>query len=61
MALDANGFVRRDPQGRAQDVARCRLCDDDGYRGGMVCDHEDHTAAARRGMDMVREAMGWQQ
>ena len=40
-------------------TASCPLCDDDGYRGARVCDHIDHTAAAKRGMDMIRETMGW--
>lgn len=38
-------------------VAHCVLCDDDGYRGGQVCDHIDHQAAAKRGMDMIRAAL----
>lgn len=46
---------------RAQAITRCPLCDHDGYRGSTVCDHTDHTAAARRGMAMLREAMGWPQ
>lgn len=65
-SLDANGFVRLDepdddPQARAQAIAACALCDDDGYRGGTVCDHVDHSAAAKRGMDTIRQAMGWDQ
>jgi hypothetical protein len=48
--LDANGFVRlnhdADPD---QAITNCRLCDDDGYRGATICDHHDHTPAARRG------------
>ena len=40
-------------------IARCTLCDGDGYRGGTVCDHTDHRDAAKRGMAMVRQAMGW--
>lgn len=40
-------------------VADCGLCDDDGYRGGTVCDHIDHAGAARRGMALVRQVMGW--
>lgn len=40
-------------------ITNCPLCDDDGYRGSTVCDHTDHRAAARRGMDLVRESMGW--
>ena len=37
----------------------CELCDEHGYRGSSVCDHIDHSIAARRGMDMIRAAMGW--
>ena len=44
---------------RAQAVANCGLCDDDGYRGSTVCDHVDHAAAAKRGMDMIRAVKGW--
>jgi hypothetical protein len=40
-------------------IARCDFCDDDGYRGGSVCDHKDHASAAARGMAMIRHAMGW--
>jgi hypothetical protein len=47
------------PEERAQSIAHCGLCDDDGYRGGTVCDHADHAAAAKRGMAMIRHAMGW--
>lgn len=31
-------------------ITDCQRCDDDGYRGGTVCDHRDHyadTAAGR--------------
>jgi len=38
-------------------VAECELCDDTGYRGHLVCDHIDYRAAAKRGMDMVRQAL----
>jgi hypothetical protein len=40
-------------------VANCDLCDEHGYRGPTVCDHVDHSGAAKRGMAMIREAMGW--
>ena len=64
MSLDANGFVAEPDrewwaQQRAMQTVNCTLCDDHGYRGGTVCDHIDHTHAARRGMAAVREAMGW--
>lgn len=57
--LDENGFVRADPRAKALAIVNCDLCDDDGYRGGQVCDHIDHREAAKRGMAMVRKAMGW--
>jgi hypothetical protein len=40
-------------------IAGCDLCDDDGYRGGAVCDHIDHSHAAKRGMALIRATMGW--
>ena len=43
------------------DIADCDLCDDDGMRGMLRCDHIDHGAASKRGMDMIRAAMGWGQ
>ncbi len=56
------------PQDDAPDIVRitdpylidnCGLCDEHGYRGGTVCDHFDHADAAKRGMAMLRAAMGW--
>ncbi|WP_131827654.1 hypothetical protein [Mycolicibacterium fortuitum] len=44
---------------RAQAIRDCQLCDSDGYRGTRVCDHQDHTPAAKRGMDEIRAKMGW--
>ncbi|HJT95555.1 MAG TPA: hypothetical protein VJ777_27050 [Mycobacterium sp.] len=38
-------------------IARCHLCDEDGYRRGLVCDHVDRTETARRGTQLVRDAM----
>lgn len=35
----------------------CQLCDRDGNRNGFPCDHIDHAIAARRGMDMIRDAL----
>ena len=60
--LDENGFVVLDDvpsaaELRTQAIVDCELCDDDGYRGGTVCDHIDHTVAARRGMELVRQAL----
>lgn len=43
---------------RAQAVAACDLCDEDGYRGTTLCDHDAGTLArAARGMAGVRAAM----
>lgn len=43
---------------RAQEIADCDLCDDDGYRPNhAVCDHIDHSLAAKRGSALVREAL----
>lgn len=41
-------------------IANCQLCDDAGYTPGLVvCDHIDHKPAAVRGMQRLRETMGW--
>lgn len=51
---------RAEAQRRAMRIASCGLCDNFGYRGcGAVCDHVDRTRTHRRGMDAVRQAMGW--
>lgn len=39
------------------EIENCGMCDDDGYRGASVCDHRDHSAAAARGMALVRAAL----
>lgn len=40
------------------EVVNCTLCDDDGYTASRrVCDHVDHTAAAKRGAAKVREVL----
>lgn len=64
MNLDENGFVAEPDrewaaQQRALRVVECGWCDDDGYRGSVVCDHVDHSEAAKRGIARVREVMGW--
>jgi hypothetical protein len=57
-----------DRYGEDPDIARirdyrtidaCDLCDDTGTRGMHPCDHVDHASAAKRGMAMIRHAMGW--
>lgn len=42
---------------RVQAILACDLCDEDGYRGTRVCDHTDHTEAARRGIELCRQAL----
>lgn len=51
---------RIDPEARAAAIKACEMCDKDGYRNGTVCWHVDYSGAARRGMAMLRAAMGWQ-
>jgi len=40
-------------------VAECEHCDEQGVRlnGLYKCDHIDYAAAAKRGMEMIREAL----
>lgn len=42
---------------RARAVVRCQLCDDDGYRGSIVCDHIDHAAQTVNGRAKAREVL----
>jgi len=42
---------------KAQEIARCELCDDSGMRGARVCDHIDRSAIYQRGMQKVREIL----
>ncbi|WP_166905942.1 hypothetical protein [Mycobacterium sp. DL440] len=44
---------------RAAAIQACEMCDPDGYRGTQVCDHQDHTETARRGIAQIRAKMGW--
>lgn len=44
---------------RAQAINTCQLCNHHGQRNGFPCDHTDHTAAAKRGMTLIRTQMGW--
>jgi hypothetical protein len=58
--LDRYGDDQPTPAERAEAIRSCDLCDRDGYRGGTVCSHVDYASAAKRGMAMIRHAMGWQ-
>lgn len=42
---------------RAMAIVECPLCDQDGYRGGYVCNHVDYAEIAARGMEAVRKAL----
>lgn len=46
-----------DAHTRALAVVNCELCDDDGYRGCVICDHVDYRPAAKRGMALIREVL----
>lgn len=39
---------------KAAAITECGLCDDNGYRGRIVCDHIDHEPAAARGRAKIR-------
>ena len=42
---------------RAAAVAGCGLCDEQGYRGSVVCDHVDRADTYVRGLAACREAL----
>lgn len=45
-------------QDRAREIADCGLCDDTGYRGTSVCDHDPDTVErAKRGSALVRATL----
>lgn len=56
---DAEWAAEARRQARALAIVNCGLCDDDGYRGATVCSHVDYAEAAKRGMEKVREVLGW--
>lgn len=60
--LNPDGTVNLDatddgPSAQALAIVNCGMCDDDGYRGGTVCDHIDRAAVAKRGMQLVKRAL----
>ncbi|MGB0971696.1 MAG: hypothetical protein ACPGVG_12145 [Mycobacterium sp.] len=64
MRLDDDGRVLLDPEPDPDTahldpaaVVACPTCDDDGYRNGLICDHEDHEPAARRGKARIDEIL----
>lgn len=38
-------------------IANCGLCDDDGYRGPVVCDHVDRAETTQRGLAKCHEVL----
>lgn len=38
-------------------IVNCGLCDDNGYRGVVVCDHVDRAEVARRGLEKCRQIL----
>jgi hypothetical protein len=45
---------------RRREVEACSLCDERGYLGGAVCNHDPGSAQrAERGRAAIDEAMGW--
>lgn len=49
--------ARAETHRNALRIANCTLCDDDGYRGAIVCDHVDRSDIIARGMAKVRAAL----
>ena len=60
--LDDQGRVILDPEPDYHDeraIIACGMCDDEGYRGGTVCDHIDHVSTTERGRGLMRaEGLG---
>nr|WP_237082091.1 hypothetical protein [Mycobacteroides abscessus] len=54
-AQRAQREAERDIQRHAIDA--CPMCDNDGYRGGRVCDHVDRSAIAKAGAARARAAL----
>ena len=57
--LNPDGTVNLDatddgPSAQALAIVNCPLCDDEGYRGGTVCDHIDHATESAHGRGLMR-------
>jgi hypothetical protein len=48
---------RQGAEARQRAIGDCELCDEDGYRSGIVCDHVDRTQTAANGMAAVQAAL----
>lgn len=57
--IDEQRKAERDERldAKAQAVAACRMCDQDGYNGLTVCDHVDRTRTAAQGSALARQAL----
>lgn len=42
---------------RAQAIVDCELCDDDGRRGVLICDHRDHYRETEHGRRLLADEM----
>lgn len=58
-AIDEQRKAERDERltAKAQAIAACRMCDQDGYNGLAVCDHVDRTLTAAQGAARARQAL----
>ena len=55
MTLNPDGTVNLDAIDPAQAIVDCGLCDDDGYRGLVLCDHVERDTS--HGRALAREAI----
>lgn len=47
----------REYQEKQERIRNCTLCNAEGYRGLVLCDHVDRSETVRRGMEAVRAAL----
>ena len=50
MTLNPDGTVNLDAIAPAQTIVDCGLCDDDGYRGLVLCDHVERDTSHGRAL-----------
>ena len=48
-----------DEYDRLCEIVECQMCDDHGMNGMYRCDHVDYRTSAKRGMELLRQTMGW--
>lgn len=54
MTLNPDGTVNLDAIDPVQAIVDCGLCDDDGYRGLVLCDHVDHVSESAHGRALAK-------